>query len=158
MSTVTFKQNTTPRMTTTKSYDFLIRLTSAPVHRLGGTSTTFILISLCFLLPIACSKARREVVCWPANITKRSPTDLAINDADQIAALRVANSTNDAMAALLKNDLRFIVDAPSVGRIQGVPYDNLVNSLRSIHGCKIIAFRAMHLIPLTPLLGVCSAN
>lgn len=107
---------------------------------MGIRTTTFILIGLCFLLPIACSKARQEVVFWPANIVKKSPTDLIINDKDQIVALRTANPTNDAIAALLKNDLRFIVDAPAVGRIQGVPYDNLVNSLRSLHGCKLIAF------------------
>jgi len=88
----------------------------------------------------ACSHLTNHVIFWPSNAIKKSPADYVVNPTNQLEALHYANANEDAEAAFKSGDLRFIADRPSLPRIQGIPYDNLVERARTNHGLKVIAF------------------
>jgi hypothetical protein len=94
---------------------------------------------LLFVAATACHRRPPAVQLWPNSVSRRSPSDLPVDESTQIQALRSARPEVDAALALSRGDARFISDTSYVPRPQGVPDDAIVTSSWQKNGWKIIA-------------------
>jgi len=88
----------------------------------------------------SCNHSTDPVLFWPSNAIRNSSSEYVVNSTNQLEALRRANPNEDAEAAFKSGDFRFIADRPNLPRIQGIPYDHLVERARTNHGLKVISF------------------
>ena len=87
---------------------------------------------------IACRPSYTDVVFWPQDAVKRKATDYNVNATSQLQALRSADPVSDAENAFKHSDLRLVADRLVFPRFMGISDDQVVESLRTKYGFKVI--------------------